>query len=136
MIHFIVSPYPPAPVCLSQLPCTILPLYLPLLQAPRSILWLSGSWPGFRLFPGPFPTHTGPCRSLPHSAQRLLAISSQTPQLVSSKRESPISLTMHLSPFLPTALCTVFSCPSCLPLLLETDHLAASFWLLLSPTEP
>lgn len=90
---------------------------------------------GIPPLPMPFPTHTGPCWSLSHPAQRLLAISSQSPQLASDKRESLVSLTVHLSPFLPTALWTLFSCPFHLCLILETDHLASSSWLTLNPLE-
>lgn len=86
-------------------------------------------------FPVPFHTHAGPCWSLSHPAQCLLAISSQTPQLASDKRESLVSLTVHLSPFLPTALWTLFSCSFHLRLVLETDHLASSSWLTLNPLE-
>lgn len=76
-----------------------------------------------------------PCPHWPMlvSAQCLLAISSQTPQLVLDKRESPVSLTMHLPPFLPTAPRSLFSCPSYLPLVLEADHVASSFRLTWNP---
>ena len=56
-----------------------------------------------------------------------------TPQLASDKRESLVSLTVHLSPFLPTALWTSFSCPFHLCLALETECLTSSFWLTSNP---
>lgn len=84
-------------------------------------------------FPCAFPILTGSCWSPSHPTQWVLAISSQTPQLASDKRQSLVSLTAHLSPFLPTALWTLFSCPFHLCLVLETDHLASSFWLTSNP---
>lgn len=100
-----LSPHPPASVCLSWLPCTVLACtcHYPG-SAALFILWLAAAWPVSHLPPWALPCPHWPMLV---SAQCLLAISSQTPQLALDERESPVS---HYAPAPLPAHCTlVFS---------------------------
>lgn len=130
MIQFMLSPHPPALICLSD--CLAQSCPTPALTRLYPLTLRVLAWSLLSL--GHFPAHIGPCWS---------------PSLHSAFKQSPPKL--HIWHQIKGNLQSLSPC-TCLPsfpphpglysvpipslLIQETDHLVSSFWLTLNPSDP